>query len=119
MCSIFVYKVLMNTPVNELFQYESARYTTSSSSSRNLLIPFVRASRLKNSICYLVQSIEALPERVKYVRSYTSFKRQQKKVLISQFRGESLNFLICSQLTKNIIKNQYLGRLYVQLSLHM
>ena len=71
MCSIFVYKVLMNAPDNEFFQYQNAMYTTRNYSSRNLLISFVRTSTSRNSICYTGPKYwNSLPERMKSARSY-------------------------------------------------
>ena len=66
MCSLFVYKVLMNSMDNEFFQYQKAMYITRKYSSRNLLIPFVRASSSRDFICYTGPKYwNSLHERVK------------------------------------------------------
>ena len=87
MCSIFVCRVLIKTSDNELFHYQNAMYATRNFSSRKLLTSFVRNSSSRNSTCDIGpkhwNSLPERRERVKSVMSYTSFKRQLKRYILS------------------------------------
>ena len=88
MCSIFVYKVLMNPPDNKFFQNQNAMYITRNYSSQNFLTPFIGTYSSMNSICYTgPKHWDSSPERMKSARSYTSFKRQLKSIF-SRLRGD-------------------------------